>query len=356
MQSLIREYSRFFNSSLPFCHTAEEYSLHWVSFLHSDMLQHGANSADVLANTGISDASLGKGSGRVSAVQLLRIALNCLKVSPDVGIRVGGHLGLVACGIYGYAMISSPDRQHLIDTVEKYAHFIDPFTRVSYKSSSKESVWQIVPYFSDDPNNPLYKFSIEIKLASSVRFCKDLYGSDFKLKLVRVKYPKPKNALDYLSILGCEVQFGCDRNEMIYPNIALTPTARFNPDHITHKLILDLCENEAQRIRRRITLSSEIARLVQIHLDKQLGIEDAANMLLMNARTLRRRLKDEGTTFSEIVSEQRMSKAIAYLKNNVMTIEEIAAKLGYYDSSSFRKAFAAWSGEKLSDFRHLYAS
>jgi AraC-like DNA-binding protein len=270
-------------------------------------------------------------------------------------MRVGRQLGLVACGVYGYAMISSPSRQDLIDVVQKYAHFIDPFTKVSYKCGGNDSVWQIVPCFSDDHNDPLYKFSIELKLSSSLRFCKDLYGEEFKLQYARVKYSKPRNAVDYSSMLGCEVEFGHDRNEMVYSN-TLSPTARFNPDYITHKLMLDLCESEAQRVRRRSTLSSEIARLVQDHLHAQLSIEEVAHKLLMNARTLRRRLKDEGTTFSEIVTEQRMSQAIAYLKSNAMKIEEIAAKLGYYDSSSFRKAFAAWSGKKLSEFRHLYAS
>lgn len=355
MQYLIREYGRFFNSSLPFCHTAEGYSLHLLTFLHSETLRCGSNSAEVLANTGISETVLETGNGRVSAVQLLQVALNCLQVSPGVGMHVGAQLGLVACGAYGYAIISSPDREHLIDVVEKYAHFIDPFTKVRYKSSSRESVWQIDPYFADAPNSALYKFSIELKLASSMRFCKDLYGDDFKLKHARVKYPKPVNAVDYSSILGCEVNFGHDRNEIVYPNVMLTPTARFNPDTITHKLMLDLCENEAQRVRRRSSLSCKIARLAQDNLDTQLSIEDVADMLFMNPRTLRRHLKAEGTTFSEIVTEQRMSHAIAYLKSNTMKIEEIAEKLGYYDSSSFRKAFEVWSGEKLSDFRKIYS-
>lgn len=355
MQSLIREYGRFFNSSLHFCQIAEEYSLHLLTFLHSETLLCGSNSAEVLANTGISETVLETGSGRVSAVQLLQVALNCLQVSPGVGMHAGAQLGLVACGVYGYAMISSPDRKHLIDVVQKYAHFIDPFTKVSYKSSSRDSVWQIDPYFADDPNSALYKFSIELKLASSIRFCKDLYGDDFKLKHARVKYPKPANAIDYSSILGCEVEFECEQNEIAYPDVMLNPTARFNPNYITHKLMLDLCEKEAQRVRRRSSLSCEIARLVKDHLDKQLSIEDVANMLFMNVRTLRRHLKAEGTTFSEIVTEQRMSHAIAYLKSNTMKVEEIAEKLGYYDSSSFRKAFEVWSGEKLSDFRQLHS-
>ena len=54
--------------------------------------------------------------------------------------------------------------------------------------------------------------------------------------------------------------------------------------------------------------------------------------------------KELGKTFSEIVLEKRMDKAVILLKGTDLSIEEISAMLGYGNSSNFYKAFRAYFG------------
>ena len=49
--------------------------------------------------------------------------------------------------------------------------------------------------------------------------------------------------------------------------------------------------------------------------------------------------KDVGKTFSEIILEKRMSKAVILLKRTSLSIEEISVMLGYSNTSNFYKAF-----------------
>lgn len=49
--------------------------------------------------------------------------------------------------------------------------------------------------------------------------------------------------------------------------------------------------------------------------------------------------KELGKTFSEIVLEKRMRKALIFLKGTSLSIEEISAMLGYSNTSNFYKAF-----------------
>ena len=53
--------------------------------------------------------------------------------------------------------------------------------------------------------------------------------------------------------------------------------------------------------------------------------------------TLMRR--EPGKSFSEILLELRMCRAIALLKGTTLSIEEISLMLEYSDSSNFHKAF-----------------
>src|SRR5699024_5071669 len=48
--------------------------------------------------------------------------------------------------------------------------------------------------------------------------------------------------------------------------------------------------------------------------------------------------QETGRTFSEILLEQRMDRALSLLQGTSLSIEEIAAMLGYSNSSNFYKA------------------
>lgn len=54
--------------------------------------------------------------------------------------------------------------------------------------------------------------------------------------------------------------------------------------------------------------------------------------------------KELGKTFSEIVLEKRMDRAVVLLKGTTLSIEEISAMLGYANTSNFYKAFRSYYG------------
>ncbi len=49
-----------------------------------------------------------------------------------------------------------------------------------------------------------------------------------------------------------------------------------------------------------------------------------------------------GRTFSEILLEQRMDRALALLKGTSLSVEEVSAMVGYQDASNFYRAFRAY--------------
>jgi AraC-like DNA-binding protein len=76
-----------------------------------------------------------------------------------------------------------------------------------------------------------------------------------------------------------------------------------------------------------------------------------AKLLHMAARTLLRRLSAENTTFHEISERLREELAYDYLQRQDLTIERIAAQLGFSSSGSFSRAFVRWTGHRPSDWR-----
>jgi AraC-like DNA-binding protein len=67
-------------------------------------------------------------------------------------------------------------------------------------------------------------------------------------------------------------------------------------------------------------------------------------MMNTSARTLKRRLQEDGTTFRTLLNEARSAMAETLLSDAHLTLTEIAERLGYSDLSSFSQAFKRWYG------------
>ena len=63
--------------------------------------------------------------------------------------------------------------------------------------------------------------------------------------------------------------------------------------------------------------------------------------------------REFGRTFSELVLEKRMDRALILLKGTTLSIEEISAMLGYSNHSNFYKAFKAFYGKTPREYQRL---
>ena len=81
---------------------------------------------------------------------------------------------------------------------------------------------------------------------------------------------------------------------------------------------------------------------------------ELARSLDMSARTLRRRLAEQETTFSEITLNWRIGTAKKLLRQRDIRTNIIARRLGYTHSSNFERAFKRWTGLTPSAYRNSH--
>lgn len=84
---------------------------------------------------------------------------------------------------------------------------------------------------------------------------------------------------------------------------------------------------------------------------KTLSIEAVANNFTITERALQRKLKDEGTTFLQILENVRKSLAISYIEHHNFSIKEVTYILGYNEQSAFLRAFKRWTGKTPSEHK-----
>ena len=74
----------------------------------------------------------------------------------------------------------------------------------------------------------------------------------------------------------------------------------------------------------------------------------------MSRRTLTRHLRQEKTSFREVLEQVRFDLAKTYLKDG-LSITDTAYLLGYGDHAAFSTAFRRWSGQSPRAYRNQLA-
>lgn len=94
-------------------------------------------------------------------------------------------------------------------------------------------------------------------------------------------------------------------------------------------------------ITRSIThnLSDKVYSLVSSGNDSKWTLPMCAKALYMSSSTLKRKLMQEGKTFSEIYQDVKMNKSITLLMTSSKPIASIANECGFSSSASFSTAF-----------------
>jgi AraC-like DNA-binding protein len=82
-------------------------------------------------------------------------------------------------------------------------------------------------------------------------------------------------------------------------------------------------------------------------------IESVARAARCSVRTVQRRLREGGLTYTGLLDEVRLEIAAGMLEEEGKRVRDIAFDLGYSDQANFTRAFRRWAGVCPSEFRRL---
>jgi len=92
------------------------------------------------------------------------------------------------------------------------------------------------------------------------------------------------------------------------------------------------------------SLISQIRRLLGRDCSHWPDLDTVAQQLHMSPQTLRRHLREEGSSFQELKDHLRRDLAIYHLGRADLAIQDIAEQLGFSEPSAFHRAFKKWTG------------
>nr|BFE94966.1 hypothetical protein GCM10020185_55020 [Pseudomonas brassicacearum subsp. brassicacearum] len=170
-----------------------------------------------------------------------------------------------------------------------------------------------------------------------------LIGQRIGLEQATFGYPKPTHGAEYDLLFPCPLVFEARSSSLLFHSRYLDmPLLQ---DERTLKHFLE--RSPADLLSRPDdghSLSSQLRRLLCRDAARWPDLDTVAGHLHISPQTLRRHLREEGTSFQELKDQLRRDIAIYHLGRADLSLQQIAEQLGFSEPSAFHRAFKKWTG------------
>ncbi len=261
------------------------------------------------------------------------------------------------------ACLSAPTLAEALTRASRFLHVVLPDLAVSVRRSHghAELVIAETRKRAGDTDDPGRVFAFEWLLRLLHGLACWLVGRGIGLDSVIFPYRRPAHAADYALIFTEDFRFA-----PTVPGGFGTLVASFNAnlldlpvrrDEAALTAFLDGAPGKITMLYRRDReMVIRVRDLLREALPDSPGLGDVAARLHLSPRTVHRRLEDEGSSFRIIKEALRHDMALARLAKTSDPIAQVAADLGYADTSAFYRAFVAWTGMAPVHYRRRWAA
>jgi AraC-like DNA-binding protein len=303
----------------------------------------GVDPTEVFARAGIPLADLGDPERRFprEAMHVLWSEAQRASGDPAFGLHIAERIPYGSFGVIEYVARSSSTLGEALSRVARYVRLVDDAAEIAFVEAPGSIT--IVPGTSDAW--PIPAEVMEGLLAFTLRMARELSGKPELVPVaVELRRHRPADAREHARIFGVEASFGAARNGVTFASAQLAlPVVRADP------ALSAILDRHAAELLRKLPPAQTLSQRARALLAAELRggdptLERIAPKLGIGDRTLRRRLKEEGTSVTEILDELRRELALRYLEEDTMTLDAIAFELGFADARAFRRAFKRWTG------------
>jgi AraC-like DNA-binding protein len=303
--------------------------------------EHHVSEQVCVACTGITDAQLRDPALEIAGHQELAVLRNILRaVGPRVafGLESGLRYQATTHGILGFALLTSATLRDGVDTIVRYFDLSYSFNRLGFEVSGREA-----RFLYDDSDNPddVRAALVERDIGAAVTLGRNVLGYTVPVLYIQLRARKPRYVEAFESIFGLAPQFGAARNCMA---IDVDMLNMQNPlgDELSSRVSEEQCRNLLESRRAQAGVAGRVRSLI---LRRQFpSMRAVAAELGMTTRTLRNQLTRESSSYSRLVEQSRERLAEDLLMSAQLSVEQIAARLGYRNASAFIAAFKRWKG------------
>jgi len=316
-----------------------------VYFVRSILKHAPARGLDIihlLRSARISPRLLDQPHARVSAERLADLQTNTMLAMGDESLGYSPAPMPIGCwSMMCHAIISCDSLGHALSRYCRFFRLFDTGYRAELVPGTDTETLRLV--LDERPPDEEW-YLTESFFFNTHRLASWLVQAHIPLVAANFRYHPPPQAAEYRHLLLANpVRFDRPASELVFHRSVTGQPLRQNAASLRRFLRYPILIMLTQQYRHASWVA-RVRELVRGDLATMPELDQVAASLDIHPQTLRRRLSQEGTSFKEIKSQLRRDVALYYLGKQGLSIEEIAFRSGFSESSAFIRAFKGWTG------------
>ena len=298
--------------------------------------QVGLNPLPLLSDAGLSRTILANPDHKIPASAVVTLLEESARAADcqSFGLRMAETRQISDFGAVGLLITHQPTLREVLLALINYRHLLNEALTLNVSDVGK----QIIIRQEVVTDLPMYsRQATELALGVLSRAGNALLGSHWKPERVLFLHEAPPDLQLHRRIFRCKLEFGSEYNGFICATADLDyPCSAANP------ALARYAEQHLQALPKAGDKSIESEVHEAIYLLMPMGratVEQVAQSLAMNVRTLQRQLEERGLTFSDLVNTVRRELAIRYIESGQHSLGHVAELLGYSTQTSFTRWF-----------------
>ena len=314
--------------------------------------RHGYARDAILREAGIGPDSFNR-DGSLAPESYARLMLTIWRQTNDEAMGLNPEpVVFRTFAMMGRSIITCATLEHAIRRASSF-YRLQPHSPQITVEKGEHRARLIITHETDfDPDH----FLSESLLVIWHRFCSWLIGRGIPLLKVECPYTAPRHADLYDDLFATPVNFNCDSLSLTIPLQAIhapvVQSATSLEEFLGHSPADILARPNPHE-----SISAKVRhRLMSMAGSDMPDLAGMADALSLSGATLRRRLRQEGTTYQTIKDSVRLMEAKRLLTGSELSVADIAVTTGFSETSAFTRAFSRWTGDSPAHFRRRNGS
>jgi AraC-like DNA-binding protein len=305
---------------------------------------------DLLQSANIDPARLVETSARFDLKEFATLQMRAMDLTRDeaLGLHIIERFDDGAFDLISHLVVHAPTlREALALCLQFHPLVIDDALATLHETDSTAVLQCHLPRTFERADRMFAEFSI----AGLTRMLRFFGGGGVTPQAVSFEHARPVHHREYTRLLGHAVTFEQPATALVFDRAVLN-----RPQLHQHPELYGLLRSQAQHAVDRVAAELGPAEKLRQYLlarppARLPGLSTAARDLGVSARSLGRRLAEDGTTYRSVVQAILEDSARLLLRDPKQTIQQTARALGFDNVGAFHRAFKRWTGLTPTQYR-----
>lgn len=308
----------------------------------------GANPEQILEQVSLTSELLSNTEQLVSSAAFIR-ALNIAAKDtycPDFGLRLGERQNLQVLGAVGILARQAKTVSEAFTIVSRYFNLHNTDASLGIQTYNNKT---LLVYDNTTPGHSRDSQVCDLALAASNSALQHFGGHNWTAKGVFFVHKAPQDISPYQRIFKAPLYFDQPQYAIEFENATLDikhldqdPEINAFFSEYVAKLAATYASNHTEIVSQLIRSLLSTGYCTE---------ERIASILQVNRRTIQRRLKNEGSSFKQLLADIRLEMAKHFLRDTNLAMSDISIELGYSETSAFMRFFKQRTGLTALSFR-----